>query len=550
MAKRDRMTLPFKVGDQIDVTVDRLGYRGEGVARHQGVAIFVDGVLPGEQAAVRITRVARSHAFATALRIAAVSPARVTAPCPVFSLCGGCQVQHLSYEEQLRFKRQVVKDALQRIGKFDAATLDRLVRPTVGQADPWRYRNKVSVMAKAREGRFVAGFVEEGTHEPVEQEECLIRPAAYDDMLGTLVRLLEELAIEPFAEEVGTGSIAEIAIRSTRAGDVMVVFRTAAPLRSAGAELARRLDQEMPAGYRLASVVEQAASRSGQGREFGSSARARGGSGAVSAGGAGGRAGTGPVAGHGAGSGIGLAGGSGAVLETASGAGHGRAGARPYRLIWCSPIIIDTVGDATEAGESGESAEAGELGELGELQVQVSAASFLQVNPAQTALLYRRALAMADIGPDDIVFDLYCGIGALSLLAAKRARAVYGVESAATATADAAANARRNRIDNARFITGRAEQAVPLLIEEGGIRPNVVLLDPPRSGCEADVLLALAAAQVARIVYVSCNPATLARDLRILADHGYVLGDVTPVDMFPQTAHVECVGVLHYVGNK
>ncbi|MHB1684089.1 MAG: class I SAM-dependent RNA methyltransferase, partial [Bacilli bacterium] len=216
MAKRDRMALPVKVGDQIDVTVERLGYRGEGVARHQGVAVFVDGVLPGEQAAVRITRVARSHAFATALRIAATSPARVTAPCPVFSICGGCQVQHLSYEEQLRFKRQVVKDALQRIGKFDADALDRLVRPTVGQADPWRYRNKVSVMAKAREGRFVAGFVEEGTHEPVEQEECLIRPAAYDDMLGTLVRLLEELAVEPFAEDVGTGSVAEIAIRSTR----------------------------------------------------------------------------------------------------------------------------------------------------------------------------------------------------------------------------------------------------------------------------------------------------------------------------------------------
>ena len=215
-------------------------------------------------------------------------------------------------------------------------------------------------------------------------------------------------------------------------------------------------------------------------------------------------------------------------METASGAGHGRTGARPDRLIWGSPIIIDTVGEAAEAGE------------LGELEVQVSAASFLQVNPVQTDLLYRQALAMADIGPDDIVFDLYCGIGALSLLAAIRARAVYGVESAATATADAAANARRNRIDNARFITGRAENAVPLLIEEGGIRPNVVLLDPPRSGCEADVLLALAAAQVARIVYVSCNPATLARDLRILADHGYVLGDVAPVDMFPQTAHVEC----------
>ncbi|MHB1629411.1 MAG: 23S rRNA (uracil(1939)-C(5))-methyltransferase RlmD [Bacilli bacterium] len=476
LAKRDRGTLPVKVGDQIDVTVERLGYRGEGVARHEGVAVFVEGVLPGERAAVRIVRVARSHAFAKALRIVDAASDRVAAPCPVFGLCGGCQVQHLSYEAQLRFKRQVVTDALQRIGKFDPALLDRLVKPVIGQTDPWRYRNKVSVMAKAREGRFVAGFVEEGTHEPVEQEECLIRPAVYDGVLRTLVRLLEELAIAPYDEGDETGSVAEIVIRDARAGDVMVVLKTATPLLAGGEELARRLSREMPAGHRLASVVEQAAVRSG------------------------------------------------------SGSGHGRMAAvrqalRQERLIWGSPYILDAVGEARE------------------LQMQVSASSFLQVNPVQADTLYRQALAMAAIGSDDVVFDLYSGIGTLSLLAARSARAVYGVESVPAATADAAANARRNHVDNVHFVTGRAERVVPLLIE-GGIRPNVVLLDPPRSGCEADVLLALAAAQVARVVYVSCNPATLARDLRLLADHGYVLGEVAPVDMFPQTAHVEVISSM------
>ncbi len=491
------MTLPVKVGDQIDVSVERLGYRGEGVARHQGVAVFVEGVLPGERAAVRITRVAKSHVFAKALRIVETAHDRVAAPCPVFGVCGGCQVQHLSYEGQLRFKRQLVKDALQRIGKFDADVVDRLVKPTIGQADPWRYRNKVSVMAKAREGRFVAGFVEEGTHEPVEHGECLIRPAAYDDVQRTLVRLLGELAIAPYDEGDRTGAVAEIVIRSTRAGDVMVVLRTASPLLAAGAELARKLSEEMPAGYRLASVVEQAVAQSGPGREPGSRT----------------------VAEHGPGSGIGQASGSG------HGPGRGRSALRQDKLIWGSQYIVDAVGEA------------------GELQMQVSASSFLQVNPVQTDILYRRALAMADIGSDDIVFDLYCGIGTLSLLAAKHARSVYGVESVPAAAADAVANARRNKVDNAHFITGRAEHEVPLLIESG-IRPNVVLLDPPRSGCEADVLLALAAAQVARVVYVSCNPATLARDLRLLVDHGYVIDDVAPVDMFPQTAHVEVISSM------
>ena len=535
LTKRDRRTLPVKVGDQIDVMVERLGYRGEGVARHQGVAVFVEGVLPGERAAVRIVRVARSHAFAKALRIVDAAPDRVAAPCPVFGLCGGCQVQHLTYEAQLRFKRQVVTDALQRIGKFDPALLDRLVKPAIGQTDPWRYRNKVSVMAKAREGRFVAGFVEEGTHEPVEQEECLIRPAVFDGVLRTLVRLLEELAIAPYDEGDETGSVAEIVIRDARAGDVMVVLKTATPLLAGGEELARRLSREMPAGHRLASVVEQAAVRSGSGSGHGRTVAAGVGPGSGSEHGRMVATGVGPQAGSGS-----ALGGMDAMRTGPQGAAeHGseagvasgrdrravRQALRQERLIWGSPYILDAVGEARE------------------LQMQVSASSFLQVNPVQADTLYRQALAMADIGPDDVVFDLYCGIGTLSLLAARSTRAVYGVESVPAATADAAANARRNHVDNAYFVTGRAERIAPLLIE-GGIRPNVVLLDPPRSGCEADVLLALAAAQVARVVYVSCNPATLARDLRLLADHGYVIGDVAPVDMFPQTSHVEVISSM------
>ncbi len=535
LTKRDRRTLPVKVGDQIDVMVERLGYRGEGVARHQGVAVFVEGVLPGERAAVRIVRVARSHAFAKALRIVDAAPDRVAAPCPVFGLCGGCQVQHLTYEAQLRFKRQVVTDALQRIGKFDPALLDRLVKPAIGQTDPWRYRNKVSVMAKAREGRFVAGFVEEGTHEPVEQEECLIRPAVFDGVLRTLVRLLEELAIAPYDEGDETGSVAEIVIRDTRAGDVMVVLKTAAPLLAGGEELARRLSREMPAGHRLASVVEQAAVRSGSGSGHGRTVAAGVGPGSGSEHGRMVATGVGPQAGSGS-----ALGGMDAMRTGPQGAAeHGseagvasgrdrravRQAPRQERLIWGSPYILD------------------EVGEAGELKIQVSASSFLQVNPVQADTLYRQALAMAVIGSDDVVFDLYSGIGTLSLLAARSARAVYGVESVPAATADAAANARRNHVDNAYFVTGRAERIAPLLIE-GGIRPNVVLLDPPRSGCEADVLLALAAAQVARVVYVSCNPATLARDLRLLADHGYVIGDVAPVDMFPQTSHVEVISSM------
>lgn len=452
---------PVRVGDQYELTVERLGYRGEGVARHEGFTVFVDGALPGERVQARVTRVARSFAHAQLCCVLTPSVERVSAPCPVYELCGGCQLQHLSDAAQLRFKRQAVIDALTRIGKFPALQMEAVVRATLGMEQPWRYRNKVQVAAAARGGRFVVGFVEEGTHEPVEASTCLIRPEVHDQLLALTLALAERFALQAYDESTGQGDVFRITIRTTTSGDALLVLTT----------VRHRLPQAEEFAQALAEKVELLGVQAPDSQQ------------------------------------VRLAG----VVQ--------QAGATWSRVLWGVPYVQETI--------SG-------------LVFRVSADSFLQVNPLQTERLYEEALQVAALTPSDSVWDLYCGIGTLSLLAARSSKRVVGIEEVASAVADAKDNAVRNGLANAHFIAQSVEAAMADLVEQEG-QPDVVLLDPPRAGCAPEVIAALVAASPRRIVYVSCNPATLARDLRLLADGGYELASAQPVDMFPQTAHVECV---------
>lgn len=183
---------------------------------------------------------------------------------------------------------------------------------------------------------------------------------------------------------------------------------------------------------------------------------------------------------------------------------------------------------------------------IGPLKFKISAQSFFQVNPQQTKVLYEKALEYADLKGEETVFDIYCGIGTISLFLAEKAKKVYGVEVVEAAIEDAKTNATLNNITNAEFYVGEAEKIVPKLYEKG-IKADVVVVDPPRKGCEETVLDTIANMEPERIVYVSCNPATLARDLAYLSEKGYKAVEVQPVDMFPHTAHVECVALIERV---
>ncbi|MCY0894177.1 MAG: 23S rRNA (uracil(1939)-C(5))-methyltransferase RlmD [Acidibacillus sp.] len=465
MGKDQLMAPPVAVLDQISVEVLRLGYRGEGVARYNGFTVFIDGALAGELVKVQISKVMRTFAVGKILSIIRTSPQRETPPCEVFDLCGGCQLQHVSYDAQLQFKQQTVKDALERIGKFDSEVVRTLVLDTLLQSDPWRYRNKVSLMATARSGRFVAGFVEEGTHEPIEAQTCMIRPKAYDELLHTITTNFTELGIRPYDEKNRRGDVRQLVIRSNNANEVMIVMITQ------GRELPRAelfckvLAERMPEGYRLVSVIQQKHSIAADSTE-------------------------------------------GQFIKE--------------RVLFGSPYMQE---------------------EIAGLTFRISASAFLQVNPIQTLVLYEKALASAKLTKTDVVFDLFSGVGTLSLLAARQAKAVYGVESIRAATEDATFNAKNNGLTNTQFLSGFVEDIVPQLVSDR-ICPDVVLLDPPRAGCAAQVLTALIDLAPQRIVYISCNPATLARDLRHLVDGGYVMTSIQPVDMFPQTAHVEVIASL------
>lgn len=180
---------------------------------------------------------------------------------------------------------------------------------------------------------------------------------------------------------------------------------------------------------------------------------------------------------------------------------------------------------------------------INDLIFEISPHSFYQVNPKQTKVLYDKALELADISNEDTVFDIYCGIGTISLLLAKKAKHVYGIEIVEQAIDNAKVNAKKNNIDNVSFYAGKAETLLPKLYEEG-IRADVVVVDPPRKGCDETVLKTIADIQPKRIVYVSCNPSTLARDVAILTEYGYQIEIVQPVDMFPHTMHVETVVLI------
>lgn len=180
------------------------------------------------------------------------------------------------------------------------------------------------------------------------------------------------------------------------------------------------------------------------------------------------------------------------------------------------------------------------------LKFTISPLSFFQVNPAQTEILYNKALEYANLTSNEIVFDAYCGTGTISLFLAEKAKKVYGVEIIEEAIKNAIENAKINGIENTEFFVGEAEKVIPSLINKE-VNPDVVVIDPPRKGCDAKLLSAIGEAKPKRIVYVSCDPATLARDVKILCDLGYGIDKVQPVDMFPMTSHVECVVLMSRV---
>lgn len=449
----------MKKNDLLQIKIEAMGNAGEGIGKIDGYPLFVKDALPGDLAEVRVTKVKKTYAFARLERVLEASPDRTEPRCPLHRRCGGCQIQALSYEKQLEYKEQKVREDLIRIGGF----ADPPVFPVLGMDEPYHYRNKAQFpFGRNREGRIVTGFYAGRTHMIVPGTDCAIGVPENKQILELILDFIEKHGIAPYDETTGKGLLRHALIRKGfSTGELMVCLVINGRSFPHVEELADRLF-EIPGMTSFSLNVNQKNTNVILGEEVI------------------------PVRGQ--------------------------------------TYITDRIGGVS---------------------YQISPLSFYQVNPVQTEKLYRTALEYAGLTGGETVWELYCGIGTISLFLARGAGQVYGVEVVPQAVEDARRNADLNGITNVVFYLGKAEEVLPEKYEKDGIRADVIVVDPPRKGCDSACLETMLRMEPERIVYVSCDPATLARDLKILcADGRYELSKVQPVDMFPHTAGIENVAQL------
>ncbi|WP_312517111.1 23S rRNA (uracil(1939)-C(5))-methyltransferase RlmD [Anaerospora sp.] len=450
-------TAPVKMGSRYTVEIANLGHSGEGVGRYQDFTIFVPQALPGEVVEVQVSEVKKSYAKAKLIAVKQASTERVEPQCSVYQSCGGCQLQHMRYEGQLKAKREQVVNAITRIGKLDDVT----IHPTIGAANPWYYRNKMQFPVGRAQGKVAVGCYSQGTHAIVNTDDCCIQHTVNNTIADQVRRIVTELNIPTYDERTGEGVIRHVMGRvGTATGEVMVALVTVTDKLPNQAKIITALQLAIPG---LASIIHNVNPQRGN-----------------------------------------------VILG------------RTTRTIWGKDTITD---------------------KLGNLTFHISARSFFQVNTEQTVVLYGKAVEYAGLTGKETVIDAYCGTGTITLFLAGQADKVYGIEIVEPAIADAWQNARTNKVENVEFIAGDAVEVMPDLYRSG-IRPETIVVDPPRAGCEPKVLETFVRMNPERIVYVSCNPASLARDLAILAEQGYRTVEIQPVDMFPHTHHVECCVLL------
>ncbi len=443
---------PLARNQEIALKIDGLTSEGQGVGRYEGFAVFVPFTLPGEEALVRIIKPSASYAVGKLLELKTESPERVKEPaCGVFYQCGGCQLQHMDYAAQLLAKRQILSDALKRLGGFDNA--EELVCETLGGRG-YGYRNKGSFPVRDVNGAAKAGMFAQRSHRLIPIARC---PIACSEVNAALERFSGWLAherISGYDEDKHRGIVRHVVFRQTSSGLMTAVV-------TAGSDL--------PKQRALIDALDGVATN---------------------------------------------------IVHNVNPGRTNTVLGRQSKALWGAPLTEELAG----------------------LTFYVSDQSFLQVNREQAEKLYALVLNALALTGGETVADAYSGVGTIALALSKHCGRVVGIEYVKEAVLDAQKNAARNDIANAAFYEGAVESVLPELIKHQ--RFDAIVLDPPRKGCERAALDAVIASKAKKVVYVSCNPATLARDAKILCEGGYTLIKATPADMFPQTAHVEAVAVF------
>ena len=410
---------------------------------------------------------------------------RTEPKCELHRRCGGCQIQAMDYAKQLEFKENKVKNNLVRLGGFHADFVDSVTEPIVGMENPYRYRNKAQFpIGKDKDGNIIAGFYASRTHSIIPVKDCMLGVAENREILEAILSYMRECHIEPYDEKTGRGLVRHALIRYGFTTKEIMVCLVVNGRKLPAQNVLVEKLQAIPGMTSISMNINQKNTNVILGEQ----------------------------------------------TET----------------IWGQPYITDYIHlrDCTNFERTGKA-----------ISYHISPQSFYQVNPEQTEKLYSLALEYAGLTGKESVWDLYCGIGTISLFLAQKAKQVYGVEIVPQAIDDAKENAKINAIDNAEFFVGKAEEVLPEYYAEYEREHNgetahadVIVVDPPRKGCDETLLETIVKMQPEKVVYVSCDSATLARDLKYLCANGYEIKMCRGVDQFPQSVHVETCVLLSKLG--
>lgn len=438
------------------VDIIGMSHEGSGIAKIDGFAIFINGAILGEKIEVKIVKVNKNYAFGKLINIIKSSENRIEPLCDNSKRCGGCNLQHMSYQEQLNFKTQKVKDTIERIGKINT-----VIHNTIGMDKPLRYRNKAQYPVGMINNNIVLGFYAERSHEIIDTKKCIIQNEKSEEISNIVKEFISENKISVYDEVKNTGLIRHVITKvGFTTDEIMVVIVTNG--------------KDLPQKDKLINLLTTKVSNIKS------------------------------------------------IIQNINKENTNVILGEKCITLYGSDTITDYIG---------------------EYKFKISALSFYQVNPIQTKVLYDKALEYANLSQNEVVFDAYCGIGTISLFLSKKAKKVYGIEIVEQAIIDAKENAKINNIENVEFLVGESETIIPKLYKDG-ITADVVVVDPPRKGCDKKLLDTIIEMKPKKVVYVSCDVGTLARDLSILEQGGYKVIEVQPVDMFPYTHHVECVALI------
>ena len=510
-------------GQIVELEITDMTDDGKGLGRLSGLAIFVAGAVPGDKVSARITRLKKRYALAETITLLEASAVRVQPPCPYYKDCGGCSMLELSYDEQLRIKRKNIITKLERIGALEDPTVREVVgavdtigadggqagqigRPgkseefeETGQPEQiesaggtaseafdsmLRYRNKAEFAVAMTSAGPLVGFNKRGSNKIVDCTDCLLQKRATMAAANAIRNLLQDKLISVYDVRHGKGFLRGFTIKVCEGtGEMMLIFTGTA----------KHLPNAEKVIYTISDAIDAVSTEAEP--YFLQS-----------------------------------------VVVEVNKAKDVREPATAYEVVAGS----NTVTDITDDG----------------MKFEISAPAFYQVNTKQMSKLYAKVREYACLKGGETIFDLYCGIGTIGLSMATQAGMIIGIESVKNAVIDANRNAVINGIVNARYYTGRAEHVMPRLLDKEDKlfvdyidenAPKIAILDPPRAGCDEALLRAVASCEVDKIVYVSCNPGTLARDIKLLGELGYEFVEATPVDMFVATMHVECIALIQRV---